>query len=67
MHVLLAAEDRSVVPAEASERRYVVLHINDKYAQQKPTSNLFFDEMAHGGHAAMLYDLLRRSPYSTPI
>jgi hypothetical protein len=35
MHVLLAAEDRSVVPAEASERRYVVLHINDKYAQQK--------------------------------
>jgi hypothetical protein len=60
MHVLLAAEDGSVVPAEASERRYVVLHLNDKYAQQKAYFKPFFDEMAHGGCAAMLYDLLRR-------
>jgi hypothetical protein len=35
MHALLAAEDGTVVPAEACERRYVVLHLNDKYAQQK--------------------------------
>jgi hypothetical protein len=35
MHVLLAAEDGSVVQAEASERRCVVLHVNDNYAQQK--------------------------------
>jgi hypothetical protein len=35
MHILLAAEGRSVVPAEASEQRYVVPHVNDKHAQQK--------------------------------
>jgi len=42
--------------AEASERRCVVLHINDKYSQQKAYFKPpLFDEMAHGGHAVMLY------------
>jgi len=58
MHVMLAAEEGSVVPAGKNERRYVVLHLNGKYAQQKAYFTPLFEEMKNGGCAAMLYDLL---------
>jgi hypothetical protein len=34
---------------------------------RKPTSNPFFYEMAHRGHAFMLYDFLRRGTTAKPI
>ena len=59
LHVIMASNERWVVPASGMERRYFVLDLADHQAQNTEYFGKIRHEMANGGLAAMLHDLLQ--------
>jgi hypothetical protein len=57
MHVMVAAEDGSCVPAGCKERRYVVLELKEDHAQEGSYFEPLWKQLDQGGLSAMLYDL----------
>lgn len=59
LHILMASNCDWVVPASKDERRYFVLDVSDKHAQDSLYFEPLFREIDGGGLSAMLYDLLQ--------
>ncbi|MEI6208497.1 MAG: DUF5906 domain-containing protein [Desulfuromonadales bacterium] len=57
LHVLMASNNDWVVPAGMDERRYCVLKVSDRFAQNHQYFEDLVHEMDNGGLEAMLYDL----------
>jgi hypothetical protein len=57
--VLLAGNDKWVVPASHDERRYAVGRVSERWKQNKQYFAPLFAEIDGGGAAAMLWDLRR--------
>ena len=57
LHVLMASNSDWVVPAGTDERRYCVLKVSDRYAQDHAYFSALKQEMDNGGLEAMLYEL----------
>jgi hypothetical protein len=55
--ILLAANEKWVVPASHDERRYAIGGVSEARKQQKAYFDPLFAELAAGGAAAMLWDL----------
>lgn len=59
LHVIMAANADWVVPASHDERRYAVIDVGDKRIGDRAYFRALHAELANGGLAAMLHDLLR--------
>jgi hypothetical protein len=58
LHVILASNADWIVPASVDERRFFVLDVSDMRQQDKEYFRRIHEQMASGGAAAMLYDLM---------
>ncbi len=58
VHLLMASNEKWVVPAEADDRRYFVLDVSSARANDHAYFKAIQDEMDAGGLEAMLHDLL---------
>lgn len=58
LHVVMASNERWVVPAALDERRFAVFDVADAKAQNKAYFSALVKQMEAGGLAAMLHDLL---------
>jgi hypothetical protein len=58
LHILMASNDEWVVPAGAQERRFCVIDVSDVRQQDNAYFGQIRAQMAAGGLAAMLHDLL---------
>jgi hypothetical protein len=56
--VIMASNDRWVVPAELDDRRFAVFDVSSAHAQDRHYFSALLAEMDRGGLAAMLHDLL---------
>ena len=59
LHIILASNNDWVVPAAINARRFAVFNVSDRYRKDRSYFRPLYDEIANGGAAAMLYDLLR--------
>lgn len=59
--VIISNEDW-VINATSDERRYFVIDVNDKYAQDVDYFSALYNQMNNGGIEAMMYELLRFEP-----
>jgi hypothetical protein len=59
LHVLMASNEKWVVPASEHERRYAVFKGSDHRLQDRSWFGPLYEQLQNGGYAAMLYDLLR--------
>jgi hypothetical protein len=53
-HIILCTNSEHAVPASADERRYFVLRVSDKHANDVSYFKAIADDMKHGGRAALL-------------
>lgn len=60
LHIMMASNDDWVVPAGESERRWVILDVNELHLQKASWFGPLYDQLNNGGYGAMLYDLLHR-------
>ncbi|MGH6908377.1 MAG: primase-helicase family protein, partial [Aestuariivirga sp.] len=60
LKIIMASNEEWVVPAGVMERRFAVFDVSDAKAQSQEWFEPIYDELAHGGKEAMLFDLLRR-------
>lgn len=76
LHIIIASNNEWVIPAGERERRYCVLQVSNKHAQDTAHFAALRAEMENGGLAAMLYDLqnmdlskfnVRNVPYTTGL
>jgi hypothetical protein len=58
LHVIIASNDRWIVPAGPFERRFCVLDVGDAHMQDGPYFNAITEQMRDGGRQALLHDLL---------
>jgi hypothetical protein len=58
LHIIMASNADWVVPVSGHERRYCVLDLDAKHAQNIDYFTAIRQQQEHGGTAAMLYDLL---------
>ena len=58
VNLIIASNNKWIVPAGLEERRFMVLDVSDKYIQDKDYFTALFNQMDNGGREAMLYDLL---------
>jgi hypothetical protein len=58
IHLIMATNEKWVVPAGEDERRYAVFKVCELYKQSKDYFRALFAEMEAGGSAAMMHDLL---------
>jgi len=58
--IFVCTNDRHAVAVEPGDRRYLVLEVSPERARDHQYFRALDDEMASGGDAAMLYDLLNR-------
>jgi hypothetical protein len=58
IHLIMAANEKWVVPAGEDERRYAVFKVSDYHRQSKAWFDPLYAEMNTGGVAAMMHDLL---------
>lgn len=58
LHVVMASNEKWVVPASSDERRYAVFRVSDGRAQNRDYFSALAEQMENGGLAAMLHDLL---------
>lgn len=70
-HILLASNEPWVVPAGKGARRFLVMEVDDQFANKKSYFDPLRAEAHNGGVQAMLYDLLRLDlsmfdPYQVP-
>ena len=59
-HIILASNNRWVVPAGASERRFFVLDVGDHHKQDSHYFGMIAKQMREGGREALLHNLLTR-------
>lgn len=57
---IIASNETWVIPAGPDARRYAVLRVSERRKGNHPYFSAIFDELARGGYAAMLFDLLHR-------
>jgi len=60
LHVMMASNDKWVVPASLNSRRWLVLDVADSRIGDLAYFAEIYAELADGGYAAMLHDLLQR-------
>ena len=58
LHLMIASNDDWVVPSSHDERRYFVLRVSDRHANDRAYFAAIDAQMEAGGLAAMLHDLL---------
>ena len=58
MNLIIASNDKWVVPAGLHERRFVVLDVSAKYQQNHKYFEAIHTQMKSGGREALLYDML---------
>lgn len=58
LHIIMASNAGWVVPVSGMERRFLVMDLDDKHAQDIPYFTRIHMQMEDGGLEAMLYDLL---------
>jgi len=58
IRMAMASNSEWIVPMGTADRRFCVLDVCDSMRQNKKYFNAIFNELAEGGYAAMLYDLL---------
>ena len=57
VHVLMATNSEWAIPADMDDRRFLVLDVLDRHAQDHEYFRALLDQMRAGGREAMLYDL----------
>lgn len=60
VHMLISSNNDWVVPAGSNSRRYFVTEVSDHRMQDQEYFEALAQELASGGEAAMLHDLLNR-------
>ena len=60
LHIMMASNEGHVVPARGMERRFLVLDLDDKQAQDTVFFGAMHDQLKAGGYSGMLYDLLEQ-------
>ncbi|MBE9638282.1 DUF5906 domain-containing protein [Salipiger mangrovisoli] len=60
VNLVMAANQRTVVPATLGERRFACFDVSDKHKQDHAYFGRLNEQMEAGGYEAMLYDLLMR-------
>lgn len=60
IRLVVASNNRWVIPAGLEERRFFVLDVSDKRVRDHAYFEALFRQMDNGGREAMFYDLLRR-------
>lgn len=60
LHILMASNEKWVVPAAERDRRFFVLDVKNTYAQQTSYFDPMNAELKNGGYEAMLQELLNR-------
>jgi hypothetical protein len=60
LHLMMASNDKWVVPAGPDSRRYCVLDVSDAKMQDTEYFTAIFKELENGGYEAFYYDLLKR-------
>ncbi|MGO9017271.1 MAG: primase-helicase family protein [Syntrophobacteraceae bacterium] len=58
IRLIVASNNRWVVPAGLEERRFFVLDVSDKRMRDRAYFSALYKQMDNGGREAMLYDLL---------
>ncbi len=58
LHVIMASNDKWVVPAGFSERRFFVVDVSEEHKQDTPYFRKIRSQMEHGGFGALLHQLL---------
>lgn len=58
LSIIIASNSDWPIPVEHDDRRFVVLQVNEERKNDIPYFAELHKELAEGGHAAMLYDLL---------
>jgi len=59
-HVIIASNEEWIIPAGPQSRRWLVLNVNGRMANNKTYFKGLWDEMDNGGRAALLYLLKHR-------
>jgi hypothetical protein len=59
VHLLMASNDKWVVPAGADERRFCVVDVSNTHKQDGPYFKALHEQMEGGGLEAMLFDFLK--------
>jgi hypothetical protein len=60
LKIVMSTNEEWAIPAGADARRFAVFKVAATHKDDEPYFNALYAQMAGGGHAAMLYDLLRR-------
>ncbi len=60
LHVMMASNEKWVVPAGEHERRYAVFQVSEEKRQDQCWFEPIYKQLEDGGYAAMLHDLLHR-------
>ncbi|MCJ2048365.1 DUF5906 domain-containing protein, partial [Methylobacterium sp. J-070] len=58
LHIIMASNEDWIVPAGEDERRYAVFTVSADHMQDETWFRPLYAEIANGGLAAMLYDML---------
>ena len=61
INLIIASNNKRVIPADWEERRFCVLDVSDAAMQDKVYFEAIVRQMAAGGREAMLYDLLHHN------
>jgi hypothetical protein len=61
LHVMMASNQDWVVPAGEHERRFAMFDVSEHRRQDEGWFKPLYRQLADGGYAAMLHDLLRRT------
>ena len=67
LHVMMATNEDWAVPASLRSRRWLVLDVNESRANDHDYFKAIQHELDHGGHEAMLHELLHRDISSTNL
>lgn len=59
LHIVISSNNRAIVPAGLSARRFAVFHVGDQHAGDHGYFDRLFEEINGRGLSAMLYDLLQ--------
>lgn len=60
LHIIMAANEEWVVPAGIDERRFAMFEVSELHKGDKAYFTPLYAELANGGLAAMMYDLLAK-------
>lgn len=58
LNLIIASNERWVVPADMGERRFFVLNVSDRHKEDRAYFKAIWDQMNNGGREAMAWDLI---------